>query len=128
MVEKITNGIKISVQTAYNGILQQQDKQLNAFSYEISIANESSDTVQLLERFWEISDALNHKEYVEGEGVIGQQPVLAPNRHHRYTSNCFLFAETGAMRGRFKMKNMHTKDCFYVIIPTFQLTTTAALN
>ncbi len=128
MVEQITNGIKISVQTTYNGVVQQHKQQFNAFSYNIAIENETSDTVQLLERFWEISDALNHKEFVEGAGVVGQQPILAPNACHRYTSNCFLFAETGAMSGRFKMINLDTKAYFDVIIPTFQLTTTASMN
>ena len=128
MVEHITNGIKISVQTTYNGVVQQHKHQLNAFSYNISIENETADTVQLLERFWEIYDALNHKEFVEGAGVVGQQPIIAPNACHRYTSNCFLLAESGAMKGRFKMINLHSKDYFEATIPTFQLNTTPEMN
>ncbi len=128
MVQSITNGIKISVKTRYNGTIQQGENEFNTFSYYISIENETTDTVQLLERYWEISDALNDKEYVEGEGVVGQKPIIQPNEFHTYKSNCFLIAATGSMKGSFKMINKNTKEYFEVIIPTFQLTTTPLLN
>jgi len=128
MEQLITNGIKISVKTRYNGVIEQGKNEFNAFSYYISIENETTDTVQLLERFWEISDALNDKEFVEGEGVVGQKPIIEPNEHYTYKSNCFLFAETGSMKGSFKMINKSTKEYFNVIIPTFQLTITPLLN
>jgi ApaG protein len=128
MTQLITNGIKISVKTKYNGIIQQGENQLNAFSYYISIENETTDAVQLLGRFWEISDALNDKEYVEGEGVVGQKPIIEPREFYTYKSNCFLFAATGSMKGRFTMINLETKKKFKVTIPTFQLTSTASLN
>ena len=128
MVQLITNGIKISVKTRYNGAIQQGENEFNAFSYYISIENETTDTVQLLERFWEISDALNDKEYVAGEGVVGQKPIIEPNEFYTYKSNCFLLASAGSMKGRFKMVNKSTTEYFEVIIPTFQLTTTPLLN
>lgn len=128
MVQSITNGIKISVKTRYNGAIQEGENEFNAFSYYISIENETTDTVQLLERYWEIYDALNDKEYVEGEGVVGQKPILQPNEFYTYKSNCFLLAATGSMKGSFKMINKNTKEYFEVIIPTFQLTTTPLLN
>jgi len=128
MVQSITNGIKISVKTRYNGAIQQGENEFNAFSYYISIENETTDTVQLLARYWEISDALNDKEYVEGEGVVGQKPIIPPNEFYTYKSNCFLLATTGSMKGSFKMINKSTKEYFEVIIPTFQLTTTPLLN
>ena len=128
MVQLITNGIKISVKTRYNGVIHQGENEFNAFSYYISIENETTDSVQLLERFWEISDALNDKEFVEGEGVVGQKPIIEPNEFYNYKSNCFLFAATGSMKGSFKMINKSTKEYFNVIIPTFQLTITPLLN
>lgn len=128
MVQLITNGIKISVKTRYNGDIQQGENNFNAFSYYITIENETTDTVQLLERFWEICDALNDKEYVAGEGVVGERPIIAPNEFYTYKSNCFLFATTGSMKGSFKMINKNTKEYFEVTIPTFQLTTTPLLN
>lgn len=128
MVQLVTNGIKISVKTRYNGAIKQGANLFNAFSYFISIENKTLDTVQLLERFWEITDALNDKEYVEGEGVVGQKPVIEPNENYTYQSNCFLMASSGAMKGSFKMINITTNEYFEVIIPIFQLTTTPLLN
>jgi ApaG protein len=128
MVELITNGIKISVKTRYNGIIQRNLNQYNAFSYYITIENVTKDSVQLLERFWEITDALNFKEFVEGEGVVGQKPIIEPNEFYTYKSNCFLLAGTGSMKGKFKMINKNSQELFEVTIPTFQLTTTPLLN
>ncbi|WKD85118.1 Protein ApaG [Polaribacter huanghezhanensis] len=128
MVQQITNGIKISVKTAFNGVINKGLNSFNAFSYVINIENESSDIVQLLERFWEISDALNDKEFVVGEGVVGQQPILNPNEQYTYQSNCFLLGDSGSMKGTFKMINKKTNTFFQVIIPTFQLSTSSLLN
>lgn len=128
MVQLVTNGIKISVKTRYNGTIKQGANLFNAFSYYISIENKTLNTVQLLERFWEISDALNDKEFVEGEGVVGQKPIIEPNEYYTYQSNCFLTASSGAMKGSFKMVNKSTEEYFEVIIPVFQLTTTPLLN
>lgn len=128
MVQQITNGIKISVKTEFNGIIERNQNTFNAFSYFITIENESDDVVQLLERFWEISDSLNNKEFVAGEGVVGQKPTLNPNEQYTYRSNCFLLGSTGSMKGTFKMINKKTTVLFQVIIPTFQLTTTPVLN
>ncbi len=128
MVQQITNGIKISVKTKFNGSIVRNQNTFNAFSYFITIENESDDIVQLLERFWEISDALNDKEFVAGEGVVGQKPTLNPKEEYTYRSNCFLLGSTGSMKGTFKMINKKTNLLFQVIIPTFQLTATPLLN
>ena len=128
MVQQITNGIKISVKTRYNGTVQRNGNTYHTFSYYINIDNESKDTVQLLERFWEISDALNDKETVEGEGVIGQTPILEPKGIYTYKSNCFLHGSSGSMKGSFKMINTQTNTVFRVTIPAFQLTSTPILN
>jgi ApaG protein len=128
MVQLLTNGIKISVKTTYNGVLEEGLDQYNAFSYYISIENETKDEVQLLERFWEIFDALNGKKQVEGEGVVGQRPIIAPKECYTYTSNCFLLAAAGSMKGSFMMVNKNTLEYFKVIVPAFQLTATPLLN
>lgn len=128
MIQQITKGIKISVKAKYNGVIERNLNTFNAFSYFITIENESNTVVQLLERFWEISDALNDKEFVVGEGVVGQKPILNPNEQYTYRSNCFLLGDTGSMKGTFKIINKKTNSLFQVIIPTFQLTTTPLLN
>ena len=128
MEQQITKGIKISVKTKFDGLIKRNLNAFNAFSYFITIKNESDDVVQLLERFWEISDALNDKEFVAGEGVVGQKPILNPKGQYTYRSNCFLLGDTGSMKGTFKMINTKNNTLFQVIIPTFQLSTTSFLN
>lgn len=128
MEQLITNGIKISVKTTYDGTMYRNNLTYHAFSYYISIENKSKDTVTLLERFWNIYDSLNNPEFVEGEGVVGQTPTLLPNDEYTYKSNCFLLSTTGSMKGFYKMENQSNGDEFMVAIPTFQLSSTPQLN
>jgi len=128
MFQQVTKNIKISVKASYNGIVSHGHINYHAFSYFITIKNNSIETVKLTERFWNIYDSLNEPEFVEGEGVVGQTPTLLPNDEYSYTSNCFLLSTSGAMSGYYKMINTNTNEEFSVIIPTFQLTTTPTLN
>ena len=128
MFQQITKGIKISIKTTFNDLVYRGHQQYYSFSYYVSIENNSKDTVKLLERFWTIFDSLNDIEYVEGEGVVGETPVLNPNETYNYKSNCFLLSTTGAMKGNYKMINFDTSEEFLVTIPTFQLTTAPTLN
>jgi ApaG protein len=79
-------------------------------------------------RHWDIFDALNNKEIVEGEGVIGQQPMLAPQDSHTYSSGCLLNAPFGTMSGFYTMLNFSTGKTFKVYIPAFSLNAPFALN
>lgn len=128
MVEKITKDIKISVHTSYEGVQTRNEIKFYLFSYFITIENQSSDTVQLLSRKWEIHDSLNDTEIVVGDGVVGQIPILEPNEKYTYTSNCLLQSTFGSMKGHFNMINFATKKHFKVSIPTFQLTVAEVLN
>lgn len=128
MVEKITKGIKISVLTNYEGIHSLNENRMYLFSYFITIENQSSNTVQLLTRKWEIYDSLNSKEIVEGDGVVGQIPILEPNEKYTYRSNCLLQSKIGAMKGHFNMINFDSKTHFKVHIPPFQLNVMDTLN
>ncbi|RBW59190.1 Co2+/Mg2+ efflux protein ApaG [Tenacibaculum sp. E3R01] len=128
MFQQKTKGIKISVKTMYNGTIYRGYLPYYAFSYFITIENKSEKTVQLLERFWTIFDSLNNTEYIEGEGVIGQTPIITPNGVYNYKSNCFLLSPIGSMSGKYKMIDTNSSNEFFVKIPTFQLTTTPTLN
>ena len=128
MFQQVTENIKISVKTTYNGIVPHGVLSYHAFSYFITIENKSKETVQLTERFWHIYDSLKDPEYVEGKGVVGQTPILAPNDEYSYTSNCFLSSTLGAMSGFYKMRNINSNDEFLATIPTFQLCTTPIRN
>ncbi|NJM78884.1 MAG: Co2+/Mg2+ efflux protein ApaG [Flavobacterium sp.] len=128
MVTQITKGIKISVLTSFEGTYFKNYKIHFAFSYEIKIENHSKDSVQLNTRHWEIYDALNNKEIVDGEGVVGKKPVLKPGETHTYTSGCLLSSPIGAMKGFYSMINFTTTKSFRVIIPTFKFSAPFALN
>lgn len=128
MVSQITRGIKISVNTSFEGTYFKNYKIHFAFSYEIIIENHSKDSVQLNSRHWEIFDSLNYKEIVDGEGVIGKKPVLKPGESHTYSSGCLLSSPHGAMRGYFSMINFTTTRTFRVVVPTFRLSAPFALN
>jgi ApaG protein len=128
MVQQITNGIKISVKTNFEGTRFQDHRLYYMFSYEVDIVNQSKDAVQLVSRCWNIFDSLNELEIVEGEGVIGQKPILAPKEKHTYNSFCYLTSPIGSMSGFYNMINFTTTHEFKVIIPTFQLMVPAILN
>jgi len=128
MVQQITNGIKVSVKTTYDGVFSKHNNLNHLFSYYITIENESKEEVQLLERHWDILDSLNTLEIVDGEGVIGQTPILKPSDSYTYKSHCTLLGDAGSMSGFFTMINLNSLENFQVTIPTFQLTTTVVLN
>lgn len=128
MVSQVTQGVKVSVITSFEGIYFKNQKTHYAFTYRITIVNQSKDTVQLLTRHWEIFDALNHKEVVDGEGVVGQKPVMKSGETYSYTSGCLLVAPLGTMKGFFTMINFTTSRKFDVEIPAFGLGAPYILN
>ncbi|HUH51522.1 MAG TPA: Co2+/Mg2+ efflux protein ApaG [Flavobacterium sp.] len=128
MVSQVTQGVKVSVITSFEGIYFKNQKIHYAFTYRITIVNQSKDTVQLLTRHWEIFDALSHKEVVDGEGVVGQKPVMKSGETYSYTSGCLLVAPLGTMKGFFTMINFTTSRKFDVEIPAFGLGASYILN
>jgi len=121
MVQQVTNGIKISVINNFEGTSYRNYRLYYTFSYQVTIENQSNDTVQLLERHWKIFDSLNNIEIVEGSGVIGKKPIIKPAQKYTYKSNCFLASPIGSMKGFYNMVNFATTKSFKVYIPTFQL-------
>ena len=128
MVQQVTKGIKISVETTFEGSFYKNYKIQYAFGYTVTIENQSKDSVQLNARHWEILDALNNVETVSGEGVIGKKPVLQPGESHTYTSGCLLTSPFGAMQAHYSMVNFTTTKKFQVTIPTFKLSAPFAIN
>ena len=128
MVSQITRGIKISVLTSFEGTYFKNYKIHFAFTYHVSIENQSTDSVQLNSRHWEIYDALNNTETVDGEGVIGKKPVIKPGENYTYSSGCLLSSPIGAMKGHFNMVNFTTTRSFKVEIPAFKLSAPFAIN
>jgi len=128
MVQQITKGIKVSVQSKFEGAFYKNAALHFAFAYNVTIENQGKDAVQLTHRHWDILDALNREETVDGEGVIGQKPVLMPGDKHTYSSGCILAGPIGAMKGHYHMVNFATTAKFKVAIPTFILSAPFAIN
>ena len=128
MVQQVTQGIKISVETHFEGTFYKNQKMYFAYSYTVTIENQSNDVVQLTDRHWNIKDALNNVEVVEGEGVIGKKPMLYSGQKHRYSSGCILLSPFGAMKGYYSMFNFASNQKFKVVIPSFKLNAPFALN
>ena len=128
MIEQITKGIKISIETEFEGTFYKDDCIHYAFSYEVVIENQSNEVAQLIARKWNIMEALNENEIVIGEGVVGEKPVLIPGERHTYTSGCVLKSPFGAMKGSYLMMNLSNSKQFKVTIPTFKLSASFAQN
>src|ERR1700724_1327389 len=91
-----------------------------AVTRQIDITNAGNETVQLQTRHWIITDATGHQENVRGEGVIGEQPVLAPGERFEYTSGVPLPTASGFMTGRYQMVS-ESGERFEIDVPTFSL-------
>ena len=84
------------------------------YNYRIDIHNSNDFKVQLISREWHIFDSLNEAHFVNGPGVIGEQPFLNPEESYTYTSACELKSDIGKMKGFYTFKNMLTNDLFQV--------------
>lgn len=124
----ITSGIQISVKTLFRSDLSNLFEQSFFFNYLIEIENQNEFDVQLMTREWYIFDSLSEAKYVNGEGVIGEQPVLKPGERFNYTSGCELFSDSGLMKGFYTFKNLSTGELFQVFVPTFLLEYPGKLN
>ena len=124
----VTAGIRVSVRTLF--VPDQSSVKTNTFvfAYRIAITNESNATVQLLRRHWDIRDALGEQRVVDGDGVVGKQPVLAPGETHTYISGCVFKTSVGLMEGFYTFVNAQTGREFDVRIPAFTLITPFSLN
>jgi ApaG protein len=123
-----TQGVTVSVTTNYLPDYSSPSQEHYVFAYKIDIRNNSEYTVKLLRRHWYIYDANGVVREVEGEGVVGQQPVLEPGESHQYVSGCNLKSGLGKMRGTYDMERLADGSTFEVEIPEFTLVVPYRLN
>ncbi|QIX60632.1 Co2+/Mg2+ efflux protein ApaG [Hymenobacter lutimineralis] len=123
-----TQGVTVSVTTNYLPDYSSPGQEHYVFAYKIDIRNDSEYTVKLLRRHWYIYDANGVVREVEGEGVVGQQPVLEPGESHQYVSGCNLKTGVGKMRGTYQMERLVDGSHFDVDIPEFTLIVPFRLN
>jgi ApaG protein len=95
--------------------------------YHIRIENDSNQAAQLITRHWRITDGRGHVSFVDGEGVVGEQPRLEPGQAHDYVSGCPLGTPNGSMEGHYTMRH-DDGSVFDVAIPFFPLAAPATAN
>jgi ApaG protein len=115
-----THDITIHVRTAYLDHESDVMERKFVFAYFVRIENRGTENVQLLRRHWFINHDGGRVEEVEGEGVVGKQPVIAPGAVHEYNSFCILDSLEGTMEGTYLMQRA-AGEYFRVTIPRFTL-------
>ncbi len=128
MFTEVTQGIKVTVETYYEPTKSNPAFSSYFFTYRITIENYSENPVQLLRRHWHIFDSNGAKSEVEGEGVVGKQPVLGSGEIYQYVSGCNLTTEIGKMWGTYQMVRKSDGKKFYVRIPEFAMVSPFKLN
>ena len=115
-----TRGIVVRVSVSFLPEQSEPDNGRWFWAYHIRIENQGDQDVQLLTRRWVITDGRGERHSVEGEGVVGEQPVIAPDQSYDYVSGCPLDTPTGAMEGSYQMIGADG-HLFNVRIPRFPL-------
>ena len=100
----VTQGIRVTVTSTYVAEQSAPDQGRYVFAYTVEIANEGTSPAQLRTRHWIITDAGGKVEEVRGDGVIGEQPRLAPGQRFQYTSRCVLTTPVGSMHGTYQFR------------------------
>lgn len=121
MYEQETSGLVVRVEPQFLPDESAPDEGRFVWAYTIEIENRSPAAVQLLSRFWRITDENGLTQEVRGAGVIGKQPVLEPGASFRYTSACPLAAPSGVMVGAYSMVRIDDGETFDVAVPAFSL-------
>ena len=118
--ECVTRGVRVRVKPAF--LDDQSDPEMGRYlwSYTVTIENAGKETVQLVSRYWHITDASGRIQEVRGPGVVGAQPVIEPGQAFEYTSGCPLPTASGAMTGRYQMLAA-SGEAFEADIPPFLL-------
>ncbi|MBE7440249.1 MAG: Co2+/Mg2+ efflux protein ApaG [Spirochaetales bacterium] len=123
----VTNGLRVEVVSQFIPERSRPAESVYFYAYAVTITNDGSEPVQLLDRHWIIRDAFNHVEEVQGPGVVGHQPRLMPGQSFQYTSFCPLSTALGFMEGSYTMLR-EDGSRFKARIARFQLVAPQSLN
>ena len=127
IAEAITSGVKVQVISKYIPEHSNPDIPRYFFAYWVTITNDSETNIKLLDRHWEITDANGRSNLIDGEGVIGKQPIINTGTSFSYNSFCPLETEFGLMTGHYQMKR-EDGHFMKVQIPKFQLISPFTIN
>jgi ApaG protein len=128
MANKISEGMEVSVETFYQPDYSNPISGEYMFAYRITIENHNNFSVKLQRRHWHIFDSNGSYREVEGEGVVGVQPILQTGERYQYVSGCNLRTEMGKMYGSYTMENLNNKNTFEVNIPIFEMIVPFKMN
>jgi ApaG protein len=120
MNKNIKNDITINVDPVYLEDESEPEEDYFLWAYTINILNKSKEPIQLISRYWRITDSQGIIHEVSGEGVVGEQPILNPGESYEYTSGVPLTTPSGIMVGAYMMEN-DMGESFIVDIPPFSL-------
>ena len=120
MYQKTTRSIEVTVIPLYLDDQSDPDENRYVWAYQVRLENKGDETVQLLTRYWNITDANGKVLEVRGDGVVGEQPILRPKERFEYTSGTPLSTPSGIMVGSYQMKTSDGES-FDVAIPAFSL-------
>lgn len=115
-----TRSIAVSVLPVYLEEQSAPEDERYVWAYQVRIENHGGKTVQLLNRYWKITDARGRTDEVRGAGVVGEQPVIQPGESYEYTSGAPLRTPSGMMVGSYEMQTAEGER-FEVAIPAFSL-------
>lgn len=121
MYEQETQGLVVRVEPQFLPEESAPSEGRFVWSYTIEIENRGADKVQLLSRFWRITDENGLTQEVRGPGVVGQQPVIEPGERFRYSSAAPLAAPSGVMVGAYSMVRVDDGQAFDIAVPLFAL-------
>ncbi len=125
---QLSQGINISSRVTFKPKFSDSDKGYYVFFYRITVVNHNDFEVQLLARHWEIFDSNGMHTLVDGEGVVGEKPILASGESFTYESACNLTTGIGRMKGYYQMVRTETGEIFNASIPEFKLEVAYMLN
>ena len=120
MYSAVTREIRVQVEPVYLDDQSEPDNAQYVWAYRVQIENEGTETVQLLTRYWHITDGMGRVQEVRGAGVVGEQPVLNPGESYEYTSGTPLPTPSGIMKGSYQMSTP-SGDKFDIEVPAFSL-------
>ena len=117
----ITDNIQITVWPEFIDSRSSIIGDLFIWAYHVRIDNKSLEPIRLSNRYWRIIDEKGIVQEVSGEGVVGEQPIIAPQGSYQYSSGVHLRYPSGIMTGKYQMKKGNSSEIFDVKIPTFSL-------
>lgn len=128
MCVAVTNGIEVKVKPTFEPDMSKPMAPAFLFSYDVTIKNNSNESIKLLSRVWNIFDSIGEHLNIEGEGVIGLQPIILPGSSFNYQSNVIIKSGIGFMEGKYTVINHITNEQFKIQIPRFELVAPFTLN